>query len=622
MSFYACILSRNGQNAENYISLHRNFDDNSTPSSILIDSCFVARTSDKHSFIYTDPESTFTIVGDINIANSEELSQVLHVSNARGFLSIVLDAYKKWREKCVNYLLGEFSFVVFNHADRTLFCARDQIGLVPFFYFLSDDVFIFGNSVNLFHSFNFPFYLSKKALVRYLHQRNQDKHKTFFVGIYRLPPAHVLSIEKSKITQYEYWSLSRHINDTICDVTYIDASNTLMEKLRGAVNKRLNNVQRFGVELTSGIDSSGVTALAQQHLLKFDQSLIAFTNVLPPSKRHLFNNFTDEWRNASKLSDLLRLRDHVPIDYLTYRPSELLQKSIDLIGYPLNNYFTIHQHSLYTEVQKRQINVLLSGFGGNEVVTEYAIFNYENDLLQGKRLWKLQQMYRDRGDNPFKSTARTVRNAIAYYIPMDWSQKGRNKIIQEEWKLVILHDSLIKGEIIEDEFVSDLFEPTFLRLREKTIFRLSNENLIERLEGGYFFSAYYNFKYSYPLLDVSLLLYYFCIRDAYKAKDQLGRGLYRSAMAETLPDWILQRPKLSNTKTIPVLKLYYEDHFQELRSACLDVSPQHEIYSLVDRKKLEKLSLVKNEEIFSLLEHFLLAVLFIDHSKGIPLYDA
>jgi asparagine synthetase B (glutamine-hydrolysing) len=64
---------------------------------------------------------------------------------------IILCAYLKWKDVCTTRLFGDFSFVIYDLLENRFFCARDQMGIKPFYYYDSNDVFIFSSSLCLFH---------------------------------------------------------------------------------------------------------------------------------------------------------------------------------------------------------------------------------------------------------------------------------------------------------------------------------------------------------------------------------------------------------------------------------------------------------------------------------------
>src|SRR5215475_6145475 len=64
-------------------------------------------------------------------------------------LDAILHAYEKWGEDCVDHLIGDFSFAIWDKRSRRLFCARDHFGVKPFFFAHLGNSFSFSNSLNL-----------------------------------------------------------------------------------------------------------------------------------------------------------------------------------------------------------------------------------------------------------------------------------------------------------------------------------------------------------------------------------------------------------------------------------------------------------------------------------------
>src|SRR5436190_10126394 len=62
-------------------------------------------------------------------------------------VELILRAYIKWQEGCVEHLLGDFTFAVWDEAEQRLFCARDQLGVNPFYYAHCSQVVVFSNTL-------------------------------------------------------------------------------------------------------------------------------------------------------------------------------------------------------------------------------------------------------------------------------------------------------------------------------------------------------------------------------------------------------------------------------------------------------------------------------------------
>ncbi len=92
------------------------------------------------------------ITADARIDNRNELSKLLGVEDHDNIPDtyFILRAYEKWKEKCPEYLLGDFAFVIWDPNDETLFCARDHMGVKPFYYYLSDNLFVCASELKAF----------------------------------------------------------------------------------------------------------------------------------------------------------------------------------------------------------------------------------------------------------------------------------------------------------------------------------------------------------------------------------------------------------------------------------------------------------------------------------------
>jgi hypothetical protein len=103
------------------------------------------------------------LVADARVDSRSELLDRLRgagrmVQNEAPDSELILHAYHAWGEACVQRLLGDYSFAVWNARERTLFCVRDHFGVVPFYYATIGEWFVFGNTVEalLAHPGGFP----------------------------------------------------------------------------------------------------------------------------------------------------------------------------------------------------------------------------------------------------------------------------------------------------------------------------------------------------------------------------------------------------------------------------------------------------------------------------------
>lgn len=116
-----------------------------------------------HQMLRTTPESlheeqpladetgNLILTLDGRVDNRNELKAAL---KAKGFglradtdAELVLLAYQAWGEECPQRIIGDFAFVVWDKRNRHFFCARDPMGIRPFYYYLDDRTFLCGSEL-------------------------------------------------------------------------------------------------------------------------------------------------------------------------------------------------------------------------------------------------------------------------------------------------------------------------------------------------------------------------------------------------------------------------------------------------------------------------------------------
>ena len=116
-----------------------------------------------HQMLYTTKESLketlpfkdksgLIITADARIDNREELADQLKIDNSpeNSDSQFILEAYKKWGDKCPEKLLGDFAFAIWDIGEQKLFCARDHMGIKSFYYYLTDEHLFFATEIRHF----------------------------------------------------------------------------------------------------------------------------------------------------------------------------------------------------------------------------------------------------------------------------------------------------------------------------------------------------------------------------------------------------------------------------------------------------------------------------------------
>jgi asparagine synthase (glutamine-hydrolysing) len=204
---------------------------------------------------------------------------------------LILHAYDNWGEACVEHLLGDFSFAIWDVARRRLFCARDHFGVKLLYYSYTGSSFVFSNTLNCVRQHPaVSDRLNDLAIADYLlFDSNQDPATTSFADIQRLPPAHVLTLEQGALCTRRYWELS--VTTPAHFSRNEECVERFLELLDTAVADRLRT-ESAGVLMSGGLDSSAVAASAQRVFTRNGKAsgLQAYTEVfdslIPHEERH------------------------------------------------------------------------------------------------------------------------------------------------------------------------------------------------------------------------------------------------------------------------------------------------------------------------------------------------
>ena len=79
----------------------------------------------------SDKHSGLAITADARIDNRQELISALRLKRRHPSTitdsELILGAYQKWAEQCVDHLIGDFAFLIWDAHKQQLFGARDHL---------------------------------------------------------------------------------------------------------------------------------------------------------------------------------------------------------------------------------------------------------------------------------------------------------------------------------------------------------------------------------------------------------------------------------------------------------------------------------------------------------------
>jgi asparagine synthase (glutamine-hydrolysing) len=193
---------------------------------------------------------------------------------------LILHAYAAWGDGCLEHLLGDFAFAIWDGPRRRMLCAVDRLRLKPLYYARAGDALVFANTLGCVRLHpGVSARLRDTAVADFLvFGLKQDLSHTFFADIECLPPAHGLVWEAGRLRRFRYWSIPDY--EELRFNSPQDCVEQFQELLGRAVRDRLRG-ERFGVLVSGGLDSPLVTMTAHRLLTAAGRAddLRAFTYV-------------------------------------------------------------------------------------------------------------------------------------------------------------------------------------------------------------------------------------------------------------------------------------------------------------------------------------------------------
>jgi len=175
----------------------------------------------------------------------------------------LLRAYARWGPGCVARLRGMFAVAIWDSARGRLWCARDRLGIKPFYCWAGRGQFVFASEVRALRASGLiPDCLDPRGLAGFVRFGSVPEPLTLLEGVVSLPPGHMVSVRAGEAEQPEpYWR--PWVQAAAADG---DPAQTLRGHLTRAVREHLLADVPVASFLSGGVDSALVTALAAREL--------------------------------------------------------------------------------------------------------------------------------------------------------------------------------------------------------------------------------------------------------------------------------------------------------------------------------------------------------------------
>ena len=290
---------------------------------------------------------------------------------------LILRAYQTWGQDCLDHLIGDFVFAIWDHARQQLFCARDQMGVKPFFYAHVGPLLVFSNTLDCIRQHPaISSRLNDLSIADFLlFDLIQDPEATAFADIRRLPPAHFLLCERGSPSVRRYWtpSVTTPIHYSRA-AEYVEHFRDLLDT---AVADRLRS-ESACIFMSGGLDSPTVAASAQRiasrnggatRLWAYSQ---VFDSLIPHDERH----YAGAVAQALSLPIEYRADDQLRLFQFAERPEYRSPE-------PVHSAWPDVTPDLLRRVATES-RVVLTGFGADPIFSSRITVHFR-ELIRQKR---------------------------------------------------------------------------------------------------------------------------------------------------------------------------------------------------------------------------------------------
>ncbi len=472
----------------------------------------------------------------------EELERKGHRFRSRGDSEVVLHAYEEWGSRCVRRFDGMFAFGILDLRREEIFLARDRLGIKPLFYYDAPGSFAFASEPKaLLQCRDIPRRLDPFALFDYLVLGYTPSPRSFFRGIRRLPPGHVLTVRLGPGKRTgggqrvrKYWDV--RFGGGGERRSHREMEESLRDRLADAVRARLVSDVPLGAFLSGGIDSSSIVS---QMVPSSGRSVQTFSIGFPDPEY-------SELEFAQQVSETLGTEHREEVF-----GEELIQAVPEILHYfdePLADTSILPTFGLCA-LARKHVTVCLSGDGGDELFGGY--WQHGVAAANGNAA-RIPRLFRPMAAR-FVAGSSGPRGRVA-----GWIEQGFGPAVQEcvgmggqprdRWARQLIRPALLDSMRSYSPY--DALNRHYLacpgrslpldRIQYVDLKAYLPEDILTKVDRA---SMAFGLEVRVPFLDHRMVEFAARIPPGLRVREGRSKAILKDAFSDILPAGVLERPK-------------------------------------------------------------------------------
>ncbi len=483
------------------------------------------------SIIDLDPRSNQPFFfNDISIVFNGEIYNYLTLKDElfkKGYIfktdsdtEVICAAYKEYGNKCVDHLIGMFSFVIYDKSKNLLFGSRDRLGQKPFYYYLNDTDFEFASNLKQIEIAN-NLELDPNTCINYFHFGYFVDPQTPYKNVYKLKPGHSFEfkLDSRELNTWEYWDC-KTVKPFLGN--YQEAKEALKKLLLDAVKIRLQADVPLGLFLSGGVDSSLITALASKSSGKVDTFSIKFLE-----KEY------DESKWSKEIAEYLGTEHHVFTCDMN-SGLDLVNNFYKYYDEPFADVSSLPSMLLSNEVRK-SVTVALTGDGADELFLGYDRYKWIQSM---KPVYNIPYFLR-------KGISSVLQNVPNYKFRMLAKGAGYRNLNELYFKMV----TTLKTEFIKKDVSPEYMDVYNGYLLKKNLLNdcsfldtkvYLNSDINTKVDRA---SMAYSLETRSPFMDHRVAEFARSLPLEYKYKNGTLKHILKDILHDYVPKELFDRPK-------------------------------------------------------------------------------
>lgn len=536
---------------------------------------------------------------DNRVALCADLSIDVNTKEADVFF--VALAYQKYGVHCFNKLEGDFAIAIYNEETQELILARDKMGVKPLFYTQQQDTLVFASEIKGILAINNDYIsLNERQVVAYFSALQPKIGDTMYNNISKLPPATWLKFSNGKIELEKYWEIGGNAPSVPQSIKNAEAKFNKL--FRESVQKRLRTYRKLGAEVSGGLDSTGIAAVAMEELGN-GADFYSYCYGKPKSSYNgkLVNDDVDLVREFCKkygVGKNLTVTNETDID--ARQIIELSSKIIDEVDMNGVPTFTT---SFLPKAIKSDVGVMLSGWAGDQMVTNTCGGFSEALAIQGK----YKELWKDISDR--HGGIKLLLNFIRFVVRSKTKPfyKVNFQNAQKQLEISGLSAKTIQKYKLDEMVGFRYFLKSQTNLKDYQKWNMFHFGINDRTVHHGLWGKHFRVDYRFPMLDVPLLEFIHQLPLKYVAPKGKTRYLFKQLIKSKVPDGVIDLHK-SRVSTTPFAETFFYKNDQLLKTTAQELIASVKTESCFDFTKFafekQKRNLLKYIQVINKAQNY------------------